>query len=147
MTAGGRLGDHRVDVGAWAALVLGFDGGYGSRELCQPLQQNAESLGLPGDATVEIAVSVRVPDQDIARVRADVDALVGGEAAPASGGSSALGSRGAAGLQRFVAADVGTLIEALRGLGGQGAAAAVDVRVRCALGGSLVTNPSVTMLR
>ena len=137
-------------MGAWAALVLGFDGGYGSRELCQPLQQNAESLGLPGDTTVEIAVSVSVPDQDIARVRADVDALVRGAAAPASGGSSApdsLASRGPAGLQRFVAADVGTLIEALRGLGGQAAAAAVDVRVRCALGGSLVTNPSVTMLR
>jgi hypothetical protein len=140
-------------VGAWAALVLGFDGGYGSRELCQPLQQNAESFGLPGDATVEIAVSLRVPDQDIARVRADVDARATGPAAPAFGASGTLGSPGSpaspapAGLQRFVAADVGTLVEALRGLGGQAAAAAVDVRVRCALGGSLVTNPSTTMLR
>jgi hypothetical protein len=140
VTAGGRLGDRRVDVGAWAALVLGFDGGYGSRELCQPLQQNAESFGLAGDGAIEIAVSLSMPDQDIARVRADVDALATGAVAPVSGAASALGSLGSspgpAGLQRFVAADVGTLIEALRGLGGEAAVAAVDVRVRCALGGS-----------
>jgi hypothetical protein len=37
-------------------------------------------------------------------------------------------------LQRLVLADVGTLLEALRGLGGESTSAAVDVRVRCDLG-------------
>lgn len=129
--AGGRLSDRRVDVGAWAALVLGFDGGYGLRELCQPLEQNAPSLGLPGGGALEIAVSLIVPDQDISRVRADVEVQAwqaGGPASPASG------PMGLPAVQRFVAADVGTLVEALRGLGGEATASAVDLRVRCALG-------------
>jgi hypothetical protein len=132
VTAGGRFGDRRVDVGAWAALVLGFDGGYGSRELCQPLQQNAGALGLPADAAVEITVSLSLPDQDISRVRADVDVqwvqASSGAASPASG------HVGLPALRRLVAVDLGTLVEALRGLGGEAAAAAVDLRVRCALG-------------
>jgi hypothetical protein len=145
VTAGGRYGDRRVDVGAWAAIVLGFDGGSGSRDLCQPLQQDALALALPArqgpragvegvDAAVatdvEISVSLIVPDQDISRVRADVHAAVA-FSAPGSGAPAYLSRPD---LDRRVSADVGTLVEALRGLGGEATAAAVDVRVRCTLG-------------
>jgi hypothetical protein len=148
VTSGGRFGDRRVDVGLWAALVLGFDGGSGSRDLCQPLQQNSATLALPHGPEIEVAVSLAVPDQDIARVRADVtvetsEADAASRPPPGSNltpGSNPVASPGAGGwhpagadLQRRVSADVGTLVEALRGLGGEATAAAVDVHVRCAL--------------
>jgi hypothetical protein len=134
VTVGGQYGGHRVDVGAWAALVLGFDGGSGSRELCQPLQQNSASLTLPHAAAVQVAVSLTVPDQDISRVRAEVQVVttqtedrdrgvVSDEEPPRAGVD----------LQRLASADVATLLEALRGLGGEATAAAVEVRLRCEL--------------
>jgi hypothetical protein len=136
VTLGGRFGDRRVDVGAWAALVLGFDGGSGSRELCQPLQQSSASLALSHGTDVQIAVSLAVPDQDISRVRAEVQVETseanGGQGSSAGSGASAWRPAGTE-MQRLVSADVGTLLEALRGLGGEATAAAVDVHVRCAL--------------
>jgi len=131
VTAGGHLVEHRVDVGTWAALVLGFDGGRGSRELCQPLQQRAEALGLPADAAVEIEVSLTVPDQDVSRVRAEVQVTWHDP-----GGHESAGATGAApapDLKRMASTDVSTLVEALRGLGGQASSAAVDVHVTCSL--------------
>jgi hypothetical protein len=129
VTVGGRFGDRRVDVGAWAALVFGFDGGAGSREFCQPLQQHSSALDLARGTSVEVGVSMGVPDQDITRVRADVHVTT-----IEAGGGAAASRPGGTELQRLVLADVGTLLEALRGLGGESTSAAVDVRVRCDLG-------------
>jgi hypothetical protein len=130
VTAGGRIGDRRVDVGAWAALALGFDGGRGSRELCQPVWQHAVSLGLAGEGAamsdLRLAIALTVPDQDVSRVRADVRVEAEGQ------GFSVVPS--SSDLERFVSADVATLVEALRGLGGEASAASVDLRLRCPLG-------------
>jgi hypothetical protein len=80
---------------------------------------------------VQIAVSLSVPDQDISRVRADVQVVTteSEQGSPPDDGRLPAD----AALQRLASADVATLLEALRGLGGEATAAAVEVRVRCEL--------------
>lgn len=63
-----------VDIGAWAAHVLGPSGGPGTSETCRPLAQRPDLFGLsPGQSlTVHLSVRISVPDQDLSRVYADV---------------------------------------------------------------------------
>jgi hypothetical protein len=164
VTTGGRLNGGRVDVGAWAALALGIDGGLGARVLCQPLAQrvslfppmpaappatpiepspgDAGAVGAAADqaaaiegpgatlpkpkraaddapALVRVAVKLFVPDQDVSRVHADVQVR--------DGAGHALSPA----AEAFVTGTVGTLVELLRGLGGESSTAAVELEVRC----------------
>jgi hypothetical protein len=63
-----------VDVGAWAARVLGPSGGPGAPDTCRPLAQRPDLFGLtPGQAlTVHLSLRISVPDQDLSRIYADV---------------------------------------------------------------------------
>jgi hypothetical protein len=154
VTTGTGVTGRRVDVGAWAALALGVDGGVGSRALCQPLAlrpgvfpplpvtgpvaapepSNADG-GVAGDSAhrtaaiggaagdgrsgLRIAVALFVPDQDVSRVHAEVTArdAAGHPVSPAG--------------EAVVSATVGTMVELLRGLGGEASTAAVALEVRC----------------
>lgn len=112
-----------VDVGLWAALVLGTDGGAGSDDLCRPLAARPTAFGLaPGDdLSLRIRIALAVPDEDISRVHAAVRATsTAGHALPA--GSVAW-------LDRAVQ----SLLEPLRGLGGEASTAMVELEVRCAI--------------
>ena len=127
VTSGGRSGypsGARVDVGAWAALALGVDGGPGSPALCQPLEQRPDVLASPiaGARTVHIAVSLVLPDEDVSRLHAELRArdANGRDVAPA--------------VQAVVSSAVSTLLELLRSLGGEASTAAVELEVTCALG-------------
>jgi hypothetical protein len=139
VTSGGRSGS-RVDVGAWAALALGIHGGPGSDALCQPLaarpgvfEAGAAAGSRAADAgsdaepmTVRVAVAISLPDQDVSRLQARLHAQLrapGGSSGPLSPAAEAL-----------VAASVGTLLEALRSLGGEASAASVELEVSCAVG-------------
>jgi hypothetical protein len=139
VTAGGRSG-RRVDVGAWAALAIGIDGGRGSSWLCQPLAQHP---GLFADAddrgdvraadagasartaapAVVISVSATFPDEDLSRLHVEVDA----RSARSGGAPLAPPAVG------VISNAVGTLFELLRGLGGEASAAAVGLEVSCTL--------------
>jgi hypothetical protein len=119
---GGRR--SRVDVGAWAALVLGVDGGRGSEELCRPIAQRPAAFGLgPGQSlTVRLRLSLRVPDQDLAAVHADVHAVADPSTRPLPPAA-----------ENLVRAAVTSVVEPLRSLGGEASAAAVDMEVRCSV--------------
>jgi hypothetical protein len=120
-------GTSRVDVGAWAALVLGADGGSGSPELCRPLALHPVALGVPAGGTVrlELGVKLTIPDADVSRVHATVE-VVGPT-------SSNLAPR--LGPQSTHLADeaLAPLVEALRGLGGESSATELQVQVFCAV--------------
>ncbi len=137
VTLGGR-GGNRVDVGAWAALALGIHGGPGAAALCQPLAQHPGAFergpgaGVPpgdgggqGDGgaptTVRVAVAIMLPDQDVSRLHAEVRARDADDH-PLSTAAEAV-----------VSGAVGTLVEALRGLGGEASAASVELEVTCAV--------------
>ncbi len=109
-----------VDIGSWASLALGVDGGAGSPELCRPLAQNPRVFAVrPGaPASIAIAIALSVPDQDLSRVH--FGAYATRDAVPV-----------APAADEAVQAAVRTLVELLRGLGGEGSAAAVDIRVHC----------------
>jgi hypothetical protein len=126
VTTGGR-----VDVGAWAALALGVHGGRGTDALCQPLASRpglfaaGVASSRPADAgspaTVRVSVAISLPDQDVSRLHAQVHAT-GGGGGPLSPAAEALAS-----------ASVGSLLEALRSLGGEATAASVELEVSCAV--------------
>jgi hypothetical protein len=110
-----------VDLGAWAALVLGTDGGPGAADLCRPLQVHPLEMGLAPGESVEIAlrIALRVPDQDVAAAYSQVTATqVASHPLPPS--ASALAERA-----------VAALLEPLRGLGGEASASTLGVEVRC----------------
>jgi hypothetical protein len=123
-----------VDLGAWAALVLGADGGPGSSDLCRPLQLHPFEVGLaPGEsAELRLRIALRVPDQDVSAVHGHVDVTLAAHplARPPLAGEGPrqtnLGSASAL-AERALAA----LIEPLRGLGGDSTASALEVEVRC----------------
>jgi hypothetical protein len=136
---------HVVDVGAWAALVLGADGGPGSPELCRPLAQQPDAFtslraaldaSKGGSAALRLRISLTLPDQDVTRVHAQVEVALEPEAPHRSAGASPPpSSAGPAAQPAQAAAEeaVGTLLEPLRGLGGEGNAREVKVEVRCEL--------------
>jgi hypothetical protein len=112
----------RVDVGLWAARVLGVDGGAGSDDLCRPLARRADAFGLgPGEARrVALRISVTIPDQDTTRAVASAHARFEGAVAALPLAASDV-------IERALA----SLIEPFRGLGGDSSAAALEVTVRC----------------
>jgi hypothetical protein len=114
-------GTTRVDVGLWAALVLGIDHGDGADALCQPLAARPVAFGLAAGDKLDIGVRVALtfPDQDLSAVHASVETT----AAP--------GHLLIPGAVTLVRRAVDALVEPLRGLGGEASAAEVDLQVRC----------------
>jgi hypothetical protein len=151
VTSGGRSGT-RVDVGAWAALALGIDGGRGSPWLCQPLAQRPgvfagdvrdlraasakaratasdarETRDAPGDATCGEALPIRI---SVSATFPDEDiSRLHIEVDARGPGARALAPPAVA----VISSDVSTLFELLRGLGGEASAAAVGLEVTCTL--------------
>lgn len=118
---GGRAGAGPViDLGAWAALVLGTDGGPGTPDLCRPLQRHPFEVGLtPGESVeLRLVLALRVPDQDVSAVHADVS--LKSPSRPLPPAASALAEKA-----------LRALVEPLRGLGGQASTSALEVEVRC----------------
>jgi len=120
----GSRGLPRVDVGAWAALAFGVDGGSGSPYLCRPLAQRPAAFELaPGKTmTVRVRVALTVPDQDLTLVDAGVRAIDAASGRPLPSAA-----------QGVVRSAVASLVEPLRSLGGEASAAAVQVEVRCTI--------------
>jgi hypothetical protein len=112
---------RRVDVGAWVAIALGIDEGPGSPELCRPLAQRPALFALgPGQILpLRIRVSLTIPNQDLARLHAEVTGVAG------SGRQASLAA-GAA-----IESAVATLLEPLRSLGGESSAAALETSITC----------------
>jgi len=99
VTTGGRSGT-RVDVGSWAALALGVDGGQGSSWLCKPLAQRpsafasdlraARAVNLRADASSESRGESDGESEGQSKSETDAAADAGGrEAASRSDGISA----------------------------------------------------------
>jgi len=118
---------HVVDLGVWAALVLGSSGGPASPALCRPLESSPLAFELSrGDRmVVRVAISVSVPDQDVSGVFASVRAQAEQAEPPHTTHPLSPASEG------IVTRAVSTLIEPLRALGGESSTAAVQVEVRC----------------
>jgi hypothetical protein len=131
----GDDGTARVDLGAWAALALGIDGGPGSADLCRPLQAHPLALELgPGEALgLRVHVVLSAPDGDVSRVSADVRTT----AAPGAGAVPAPAHALAPAAATLAEASVATLLEPLRGLGGEATATRVEVEVRCQVGSAV----------
>jgi hypothetical protein len=124
----GPHGVPLVDLGAWVALVLGVDGGAGSAELCRPLEAHPLTVDRPpGQAiALRVRVTLSAPDDDVTRLSAEVSTQGPTASRPTlSPAVATLADRA-----------VASLIEPLRGLGGETTATRVDVEVRCQLGGS-----------
>ncbi|MGD0676575.1 MAG: hypothetical protein ABSC94_14240 [Polyangiaceae bacterium] len=113
----------RVDVGAWAVLSLGYDGGPGSAALCRPLELwplEIDSAEPPG-RTVRLRIVITFTDEDVSGLHAVVTAVdESGRPLPPNGAALAEGA-------------VDTMVELLRALGGQSSAASLNLDVRCAL--------------
>ncbi len=128
VTIGVRSDVPRVDLGSWTAVVLGADGGPGKPDLCRPLAMRPDAFGLsPGTTgTVTLRIAIAAPDQDMTRLHAHTQAqLTTPEStlpAPAPAASAAIA---------IVEEAVATLIEPLRGLGGEASTAIVVVEVTC----------------
>jgi hypothetical protein len=153
----GPDGRRSVDVGGWAALVLGVDGGPGTDDLCRPLLQRPDVFGLqPQPAAPAQDEEPDAGSSDADRAQADAGAAGAASAAGAVGGVRLLiwltfpdqdiarvhargiqasASRGPSGTEaeanRLVTEAVETLLEPLRGLGGEASAAEARVEVRC----------------
>jgi hypothetical protein len=112
----------RVDVGAWIHALIGPDVGFGAPDLCAPLALRPAAFGLqPRHALrARITLELRVPDNDTSLVQVEVMSTD-----EASGG--ALPAPAAA----LVDATVRSLVETLRGLGGESSTAAARVTVTC----------------
>jgi len=113
----------RVDLGAWAALVLGADGATGRPDLCLPLSLRPDVFAVTRGraAAVAVRIAITVPDQDLTRLHASVQGKLRGPGArPLSAAAEAI-------LQDSVA----TLIEPLRGLGGEASTEVVELEVTC----------------
>jgi hypothetical protein len=138
VTEGVRGDLRRVDVGAWAAIVLGVDGGLATPDVCRPLSLHRSALGLPDGVggTVSVEIAVIAPDQDLTRVHARVRAALMTPPAPASdpttpAASGVLSAALSPEAQGLVEHSVETLIEPLRSLGGEASAAVFAVNVSC----------------
>jgi hypothetical protein len=122
-TVGARDDLPHVDLGGWAALVLGASGAPGKADLCRPLSLRPDVFGLPAGrvATVALRIAIVVPNQDLTRVHARTHAnLSRPEARPLSAAAEAV-----------VSDSVATLIEPLRGLGGEASTEVVELEVTC----------------
>jgi hypothetical protein len=124
----GARGVPLIDLGAWVALVLGVDGGPASSDLCRPLEARPRALGLPpgGVLALRLHIMLSVPDDDITRLSAEVSMQ----------GLAATGATPTPAFAALVDRSVASLIEPLRGLGGETTAPRVDVNLLCQLRGS-----------
>jgi hypothetical protein len=113
-----------VDVGAWLYAVVGPDGGEGSHDLCAPIALRPAAFGVAPRAAMRVRVTVdlRIPDQDTSLVQLEVAAVDEATGLPLPGAAASL-----------VAASASSLVETLRGLGGEASAAAAHTTVTCAL--------------
>jgi hypothetical protein len=110
-----------VDVGLWARVVLGSDGGDGTKRLCRPLAQAAAlDLGPGGARTFGLTINVVFPDNDVTQLSGRADAV----------GDQDRGALAAAGNAALL-----PLLVPLRSMGGVADAASVTVRVRCTVDG------------
>jgi hypothetical protein len=128
-----------IDLGAWTALALGVDGGPASSDLCRPLEAHPLVLGLPPPASalaLRLHIALSAPDDDVTRLSADVSASASAQAPAASGETPAPSS-----LATLAERAVASLIEPLRGLGGETNATRVEVDVQCSLGESAAKSP------
>jgi hypothetical protein len=128
----GDDGTTRVDLGAWAALALGIDGGPGSADLCRPLQAHplALELGPREELALRLHIVLSAPDSDVSRVSAEVRTAAGPRVGAVPGHALAPAAA------TLAEASVATLLEPLRGLGGETTAPRVEVEVRCQVGAS-----------
>jgi hypothetical protein len=124
VTIGSRDDLQLVDVGAWAALVFGADGAPGMPNLCRPLSLHPEAFGVSRGAvaTVILRITIVAPDQDLTRLHARTHGRL---SAPES--SVPLSPE----AEAVVNGSVATLVETLRGLGGEASTAVVELEVRC----------------
>jgi hypothetical protein len=108
--AGGGAGaaDYVVDVGAWARLALGIDGGEGTRALCAPVRA-AQDGGNP----VALAVRLVFPGNDATQVGGRIAAQAPTVVLDAAEQS------------------LGQVLETLRHLGGMTTAGSVSLNVTC----------------
>jgi hypothetical protein len=114
---GPRNDNGTIDIGAWAAGVLGPSGGPGAPDTCRPLAQRPDLFGLtPGQAlTVRLSVRVSVPDEDLSRAYAEVQTHPG--LPPAA--------------ESLVRAAISTSLAGLRSRPAQASAGVVDLEVTC----------------
>lgn len=119
-----HAGTPVVDVAAWASIVLGIDGGPGSPDLCRPLQAHPAAFGVDqGESlVVEVQVALTAPDEDITRVVSEVEVRARAQGRSLPPGAAPL-----------VQAVVGSLLEPLRGLGGQVLATRTAGTFRCTI--------------
>jgi hypothetical protein len=128
--AAGPARSPRIDVGTWATLVFGVDGGDGSDDLCRTLARRTDAFAIaPGEKEVALLdIALTLPDQDTTRASASVDvemrATPGAALAPLPPAARGI-------VERAVA----SLVEPFRGLGGESSAAALRLTVRCDLEG------------
>lgn len=115
---------HVVDVGTWARLALGADGGPGTNALCAALRDDARTfVSVNGSsASVAIGVELRFPGNDVTEVQATVTVTEARTGATFAGPPSTLVERA-----------VNDEVEALRSIGGLAGATAVSTKVRCEL--------------
>jgi len=115
-------GSHVVDVGTWARLALGADGGPGTNALCAALRDDARAfVSVNGSsASVAIGVELRFPGNDVTEVQATLTVTEARTGATFAGPPSTLVERA-----------VNDEVEALRSIGGVARAAAVSAKVRC----------------
>jgi len=116
---GPRKDDGTLDVGAWAAAVVGPSGGPGAPDTCRPLAQRPDLFGLtPGQAlNVRLSLRIAVPDEDLSRAYAEVQAHP--TLPPAA--------------ESLVRQAISTSVAALRSRAAQASAGVVDVEVTCAV--------------
>jgi hypothetical protein len=114
-----------IDVGTWARLELGPDGGEGAADLCAPLAQRpwgfASDNGIPMPA-LRIDIQLIFDDNDVTRVHARITAVD-------ASSNRALPARASAIVERTIQ----PLFDALRAAGGSSSAAGVTLSVRCAI--------------
>jgi hypothetical protein len=118
-----------VDVGVWAAFALGVDGGWGKDDVCRGIARRADLFELaPGDSrSLVVHITLTIPDDDTTRTVATVGVGLEGTA-------GATPSRPPSGATEIIERAVAGLVEPFRGLGGESSTAALDLRVRCAVG-------------
>lgn len=121
-----------VRLGAWVRLALGVDHGRGSEELCRPLEASSAAFGLTPGQRIDVVlhVVVDVPGQDVSRAYAAVHC--GGT--PSRVPEAPVATARASDAEKIEDRAVQSLVEALRGLGGESSVGTVEVEVRCSVG-------------
>ena len=118
------LDDGSVDLARWSAVVLGPDGGDGSRALCAPLARDPRRAGLPGGGArlLRLAVDLDVPDNDMTAMSVHVRVFDEPAGNPMAGEPLALATAAAS-----------TLGDGLRALGGTSTSTHVATTLRCSV--------------